>query len=60
MIIFSNLHCEKGEPSTQLPECNVINQGKISNEPFSKKAFLNVIKKLKNNKALVLTQFVTK
>ena len=36
---FSNLHCEKGEPSTQQPECDVINQGNISNEPFSEKAF---------------------
>ena len=29
-----------------------MNQHKISNEPFTKKAFLNVIKKLKNNKAV--------
>ena len=49
---FSNLHTEKGGLSIEIPKCDIISRGSISNEPFTKKEFKNVISKLNTNKAM--------
>ena len=49
---ISNLHIEKSGLRMEIPKCDIISRGSISNEPFTKKEFMNVLSKLKTNKAV--------
>ena len=49
---FSNLHNDKSGLSMEIPKCDIISSGSISNEPFTKKEFKNVTSKLKTNIAV--------
>ena len=49
---FFNLHTEHNRENVEIPSYNISCEGNISNEPFSKKEFTNVISNLKNNKAV--------
>ena len=49
---FSSLHSKNAVNNDELPAHEVFNKDNVSNESFTKKELLNVISKLKNNKAV--------
>ena len=49
---FSTLHSKEAENNNELPVQKIFDKDHVSNEPFTKKELVNVISKLKNNKAV--------
>ena len=49
---FSNLHSDERGNKIEVTPCNISKKGDISNEPFSKEEFIEVISKLKTKKAV--------